>query len=472
MFNRDRFNIFLASDDFDTACAYLQSHEAELTKNPIIDSSTRTTVLHDLARSVELDKALDGKSKSAKALLNLAMTHTTLTTKEKPTMGTPFHIAIELDHRAIATRIFSHVKTNWNTWNIRSYLLIGDKNKRLPLHHAVINCNHELAKDLVEHDDHVIRPMFFSCDKEGFFPIALAFNRYRLNPNELSLSMINQLYFSVPKGSHRTKIAETNVAFGWGVTSKALWQSALRFCAKRDEKNKITGMDLNLIDFINQAVKDGITVMGMYVTNELMFEYSKSYTGTPGPMLREAFGKLAGGLPGRTLGQATENTTLSRYKEFMQRAQLSEGDYWLREMENDPQVPGALSAKSPERDYIISFNNKLYYVPQINRNNCTPGRSCHEIKFDALTEKEKQYYNNLKNSISGNNQTDVKASSANLKYIIALIPLTQPQQNNSRKIDMPSFTRRGVGRTFFSDYVPLEEEDDSKKQTKARRKNG
>lgn len=174
-----------------------------------------------------------------------------------------------------------------------------------------------------DNDEH---KLFFLRNSKGWYGLAYALKCYHDRPSDLTMSIFNQLYFGLPKNSgtrypkkeFRSKAVEKKIKFeDWGVTSKYLWQYALRYCAKRNEDGSVRGMDMMMVDVVAKAIEEGIVVMGIPVDLSLAIDYSESYSGTPGRYLSEAFEKRQSGLARRTLAQTWVNPALQKNAEFV-----------------------------------------------------------------------------------------------------------------------------------------------------------
>lgn len=442
MFNREQFIKYIHDQSLNEALNLLDAlkDNNELKK---MDPKTGRTLLHEIAQSELFDEALKAGNENANKILDHLMSISNFLLRDKSLGCTAFLMAVKNDHRAIASTLFNYFIKN-NNGRLFELFISADNDKRTALHHAIINCNHVLINDLLKQDDHT-QTLYFKCDKSGLYSLALAFDQYQKNPTALTLSIGNQLYFSLPQGNWRTKAVEENVYMGWGILSTPLWRYALRYCAKRDENKKIVAIDLNLVDLINQVCRDGLTVMGFNVTWELIYEYSESYSDTPGEMLREAVKNLGVNLPGRTLGQADVNGTLARNREFMQRAKLESGSYRLSKMTKDPGLPYNISTLNYDTNHIVLFKSDLYYLPK------GLSQRCIEIKRHELSEKDTKYYDNLMGIMKDIPEKGRYATEGELKNIIAIVPLVPT--NSALEVPMstiPVSSNRGVGMTLFS----------------------
>lgn len=197
-----------------------------------------------------------------------------------------------------------------------------DRTGNTLLHRAIEACDCESIGKILNYDNQKHK-LFFQRNKAGLYSLALALKLYHQGPSDLRMSILNQLYFTLPVGDWRSKAAEKKIKIDWGLTSSPLWQYALRYCAKRNPDGTIRGVDMMLVDFICQVIDKGITVLGIKVNNDLVFEYSESYSGTPGELLRPAFEKRALGLGTRTLAQTWVNPVLRQNREFAAQAASS-----------------------------------------------------------------------------------------------------------------------------------------------------
>lgn len=404
-----------------------------------IDSKTKDTLLHQLAQSAALNDALEEKAAQrtdALTLLSLVLQHSDTSIQKKSNKRTALVEAAACDHRALVDGIYR-----------KADLAIEDSQENTILHYAIHHANHVLIGKIIEDDDSRFN-LYFKQNKAGLFSLALAMKKYQENPSALSLSLINQLYFSLPKGRYRSLAVETDITVDWSIISRPLWKNALRMCGKRDGKDNVKLIDLNLWDLVCQVVKDGLTVYGLYVTLDVVFEYSDSECETPGKMLKEANEKREVGLPGRTLAQTATNATLARNKEFMQRAQLGQAKYHLFHTNADPTESKDLNKLfDHNKDWIILFKDKLFYLPQHLE---TKPSICKEIEKAGRREKDQAAFDSLKQIISELKlNTDRAAVATDIQYILPLVPLLFDQKN----YEMPLMTvrkqdHRVMGMTF------------------------
>ncbi|MBI5447155.1 MAG: hypothetical protein HY939_00310 [Gammaproteobacteria bacterium] len=317
MFTRNDFLGVLESGSIEKALKMLQKAESlsECNEEAIeaIKSKTSPTLLYEVAKSKALNKALEDvdTQESAKMLLGLIMKNGSDQSCQNPLNGrTAFSNAVALDNRNIASEMISFCNFD--------ILLSVDKDKNTALHYAIDHCNHALIGKICDRDNSS-RWLFFIRNKSGLYSLALALKNYHDHPSALSLSIVNQLYFSLPPGGFRTKAVEEEVKMGgWGGTARPLWKYALRFCGERDGRGRVTSINLELLDLVNKVIEDGLVVWGMTVDKELVIYSSNSYTGTPGELLRPAFKNLSEGVSGRTLGQTSVNSTLAKNEEYSQ----------------------------------------------------------------------------------------------------------------------------------------------------------
>jgi hypothetical protein len=409
-----------------------------------IDPKTNDTLLHQLAQSAPLNEALEENAamrrNHAQSLLRLVMQHSTTSTQKRSNKRTALVEATYRDHRAIINEIYQ-----------KECLGIEDSERNTALHYAINHANHVLIDKILKDDKKSYYSLYFKCNKAGLFSLALAMKRYQENPTMLSLSLINQLYFGLPKESlYRTKAVETEINVEWSWFSKPLWQNALRMCGKRDEKGQVKSIDLNLWDLICQVVTDGLTVWSYQVTLPLIYEYSESKSGTPGEMLREANAKCGLGLPGRTLAQTATNASLAKNKEFMQRQNLGQAKYHLVHTNSDPAESKDLDKLfTNDKDWIILFGDKLFYLPQ---HLATKTAICKEIERDGRREKDQASYDSLKTSIFAMKiGTSRDAESAEIQKIMPLVPLLLDQKSD--EVPLVSIREKDhhvMGMTFYA----------------------
>jgi len=421
-----------------------------------VDTKTKTTLMHQLAQLAALNNALLAGSvaqEDAKKLLRLVMQHSDLRCQEKSSQRTAFSDAVFLDHRATAAAMLS-VMSDLRRQDLLAVLKSQDHKKNTVLHYAIDTENSALIEALLKIDsvDYMktdfVNSLYFCRNKEGLFSLAFALKNYQEHPSILSLTLINQLYFTLPQGVWRTQAVEADINMGWGFFSKPLWKYALRLCAKRDRKNTIKEIDLSLLDLIVQAVKDGLRVMDMKVTMEIVYDYSESQSGTPGQMLRDAEGNRQNSLAGRTLTQAATNHTLAENKEFMQRAPLEEMNYYLCTRDTDPTDPKNLAQLKSDREWIVLYNQRLFYIPKQESEGSEKSRACQEIMFDGLSADDIDHFKDLRNAITIVGPTCRKAESNEIKHILPLVPFIAGQSHRvaTTKSD---HSCRITGMTFF-----------------------
>lgn len=412
-----------------------------------VDQALSSSLLHEIAQCEALNLALKEKKQEAINVMSMVLPalDDSCVIREKSTGKTAFLVAILNDHREIAVRMFNYLGNKGDNTKLREMCGTPDNNKTTPLHAAIATANPELIEMILGIDDAQKR-LYFMRDGNGLFSLALAVKHYIDNPTELTISIINQLYFSLPKGVMRTRAVEQKVNLGWGLSKKPIWQYALRLCGKR-AGNKVVSIDLNLADLINQVCNDGLKVWDFDVTLELIFSCSDRFGNTPEKMLRDAFKTLEHGLPGRTLGQTAQNASLVKRQEFMQRAKLANGGFWLAKVAHNPEVESHLQNLEADRDNILLFDGRLYYVPkQIEE----APRVCCEIRYHDLTERNQEYFKKLVAMMS-DLPLSKKAEDDELKYALALVPLMKSTKTTD--IPMESIHARavrGVGATLFS----------------------
>lgn len=440
MFNRATLMAKVNEEDFSSANEMLnQAGEGEF--HPGTGG-----LLYALAQSDFLNNALSHNNSDAKALLGNVFKKTKLSFKQnKKPDETPLILAARLGYRATTKELLNLLKANHKKKLIK-FCLKADQDHKTVLHYAIIHCDHASIQILCGMDtDHLL---FFKRDKNDLFSLALAIDQYKKNPNDLTISICNQLYFSLPAGFWRGQAVEQRINLGFWTFAKPLWRYALRYCAKRDEDGMVTGPDLNFIDLVNQVVEEGgLFVMGLKVTWGLIDDYSKSYSGTPGALLKTARQTLAVGLPGRTLGQTTVNKTLAKNREFMSRARLENGDYTLVNLMVDPEIPANIEHLDQAKQYIALFEGNLFYLSKANANE---NRKVREIKVGELDEKDEKYFVALVDRI----QTipgEVVAAADDLKNIIAVVPMLVSEVMPTR---MTNIKGKNTGMTLFSNYTP------------------
>lgn len=408
------------------------------------------SLLEAMVQAEELNRALIEKKELAIDLMNEVLARNGINRanqnsffKEKALL-----FAVKLNFCATAARVFNFLKEHYLGF-LPSICQKQDEDKNTILHYAVIHCNDKMIGLLALSG--AMTELFLIKNKNHLHGLGLAFDCYQKNPNDLTISVCNQLYFSLPKGVMRTLVVEEEVKLGYWRLSKPLWRYALRFCAKRDSNKKITSVDMNFIDLVNQVIGDGLMVMGYHVDWQLIYAYSKAYSGTPGQLLADAVSKIKVDLSGRTLGQTAVNATLAKNQEFLSRAKLENDSFTLGSLQHAPMIDENLSGLRDGINYIVSYKDNLFYVPK--KTTLGGSREYIHIIREQLYDNDKEKFDALLARIQSQPHLFFVASPADLKNIFAVLPVQVATKVDTSKTTLPK--SKGTGMTLFSNYLSL-----------------
>lgn len=416
--------------------------------------------LHQLACSPSLNAILkdptSSKHPTAKALLAFIMQNSNLLSQEELTGRTAFSQAVLTDHRETVQEMLSIMKKTRSKSFLMQLLMHADQEGNTVLHHAVNAMNHTLIQEISEIDNE--RKIFFALNHEGLFSIALAFKNYTENRATLPLSIINQLYFSLEYHQDQTLAAEMEVRIAPWILKYPLWCHVLRICAMRDSENEIKNIDLNLWDFIIKVVENGLVVLNLNVSKELIYDHSKSYSETPGRMLEKADETRLVYLAARTLNQAGTNNTLARNKKFMEMAQLGEANYalWFATTSNSACFAELLKESCPHlplKEIIALAGERLFYIQTQGKSNAT--RSFQEIEYATLSDTQKKRFEDLKilmvDIIQPGKYLAIAPDTAAVN-IMPLVPLMKIETQNRKEEQAEAGNTsilRSIGMTFL-----------------------
>lgn len=450
-FSAKEFISMVNKGQFTEALASLQPDGKECSALAImaigaIEPKTGETLLHQLAQSAVLNDALLEEKESAQKVAARSVLHAVkllspMHIQQRSNKRTAFAEAVYCNHRAISDVLYD-----------KKCLGVADSEGNTPLHYAIKHCHCDLIARILANDAKY--ELYFKPNNQGLFSLAFALKQYKEHPAAVSLSVVNQLYFTLPKGEYRTRVLETEVNVTWSLFKRPLWREILRMAGKRNAKHEVETIDLNLWDFIVQGVNDGVWVWGFRVDLDLIYEYSDSYADTPGKMLSVADSVRMVGLPGRTLAQTAVNTTLAKNREFTQRLNLEQAKYQLAYANANPAESKELGRLyAHNKDWIILFEDKLFYVPQRFE---TKPANCTEIKKDGRRDKDQAAYDALKSNISKMKLAEHRpAQPDEIRNIMPLIPLlNDPLSDETPLIPIQQHHHRvGVGMTLFATTV-------------------
>lgn len=310
-------------------------------------------------------------------------------------------------------------------------LLERDSEGKTLMHHAIAQTNPVAIEALSNKNYQTLK----QPSKNGFLseisPLAFAMKCYNDTPSIEALSIVNQIYFSLDRDwGDRCKALDqrADVVGGHIFYASRVWEHGLSLCFIRNNSNKITGINMDWIDIVVKAVKDGLTVMGgMRVDEGLLIEYAgRTYGSTAQGLIFEAIDKRAEGLAARTIAQTQVNNTLYSKAEFMRQA-----------VSNLPTLCKIDSARSLDNK-AIKPNSLIQQVSSTGDvNYYFKDKEGKQINLNTSVFSEAQASNLDKVNKIFDSMTENKSRTANLdeaSCIMNILPAKpKPESSNARK---------------------------------------
>jgi hypothetical protein len=308
--------------------------------------------------------------------------------------------------------------------NLVNTLKLKNKNGKNAIHVSIDYCKDEILAMLLETDVNNVlyfQPLgeksIFSGTANNCFSLALALKNFHSMRNGKTMSIVKQLYFSLKNSWHRTQALEKSVYLGWGYTRTALWKYFLKYALDAEGQ-----VDMYVIDTINDAINDGLSVWGLRVTWRVIKVHAYSYTGVSGTMLDTASKKINDNVANRTMNLANQNSTLAQLEIFWEKAQVG-SNYKLMQHTKENKLKS-------QKYSIISLEkgtSQLYFLRACNITSNTRNKTAAQIQKiirGDLSERRKGSYDALVNEIK--KQTNISKrcdiSQTMLGNIIDVIP--------------------------------------------------